>query len=445
MYIQPMLHTLYSSWQYASESHGCNPPLIQKKKTRKSGKKKKKKRAEIRRKKENISSVKDDVKMLKDLVKERLMAAADEIFELFERTIASYEEELCRTRAEKERHRRQLEAVCKTPSVLRIEDVQKVICRQEERPTPLCSTLKQEDPHNPDVKEEEEELWVTQEGECLLEQEETALTELAGISVKTEDHEGPSSSSSPQHMTTESDEDHCGGSQADNLLPPLSDSDDTASHSHEAEDRDDTQGPLNSVADCEGDSRTQTDKKHSECSKKKAGKKCLTCPVCWENISNKSDLTRHMRSHTGEQPFSCSVCHQRFSHKSNIRTHMRTHTGEKPFGCSVCGRRFSQKSNMMIHMRTHTGEKPFSCSVCGRRFSEKSSIVSHMRTHTGEKPCICSICGRRFSEKTNMISHMRTHTGEKPYVCLVCDKRFTNKVTMVKHMNIHERDKPVDC
>nr|XP_061833544.1 uncharacterized protein LOC133617541 isoform X2 [Nerophis lumbriciformis] len=35
--------------------------------------------------------------MLKELVKERLMAAANEIFRLFERTIASYEEELERT------------------------------------------------------------------------------------------------------------------------------------------------------------------------------------------------------------------------------------------------------------------------------------------------------------------------------------------------------------
>ncbi|XP_061528757.1 uncharacterized protein LOC133400289 isoform X2 [Phycodurus eques] len=57
--------------------------------------------------------------MLKALVRKRLIAAADEIFGLFERTIASYEEQLCRAREENEGQRRQLQEVC---SKTRIED-----------------------------------------------------------------------------------------------------------------------------------------------------------------------------------------------------------------------------------------------------------------------------------------------------------------------------------
>ncbi|XP_019744066.1 uncharacterized protein LOC109526924 isoform X2 [Hippocampus comes] len=71
--------------------------------------------------------------MLKDLVRERMIAAADEIFALFERTMASYEEQLCRARDETERHRRQLEAVCKTQVLIRLEDVQQLIgCKEAE-------------------------------------------------------------------------------------------------------------------------------------------------------------------------------------------------------------------------------------------------------------------------------------------------------------------------
>ncbi|XP_054628919.1 oocyte zinc finger protein XlCOF8.4-like [Dunckerocampus dactyliophorus] len=480
--------------------------------------------------------------MLRELLKERLLAAADEILALFERTVASYEDELSRTREENERLRQQLEALSKTQIVLHVEGVQQLIGRQEERPHQPqggSPTLKQEDPQLPHVKEEEEQLWVTQE--CLL-----GLGEV----VKAEDHEDkplessqlhhspseenkgaePPSSSSPQHTTTEAEGDHCGGSQAGNLLAP---SDHTTSNSPEDEDRDHTQKALSSDADCEdvqqrlgrqkerphqpqggsssskreypqplhikeeddpqpprvkeeaeelwvtqeclpgpeeadltklpltvvsvktedhedkppesspihhspseeppsssspppqhttteadgvnrfaplpdceaedtreasssdtdfeGDTRTRTANKHSECSQKKAGKKRLTCSVCAKSFCDKCDLRRHMRTHTGEKPFACSVCGKRFSDKSNMVKHTRTHTGEKPFTCSVCGDKFVQSSTLNTHMRTHTGEKPFCCSFCGKSFSCKSNMNVHMRTHRVEKPFSCSM------------------------------------------------------
>ncbi|XP_054628567.1 gastrula zinc finger protein XlCGF8.2DB-like [Dunckerocampus dactyliophorus] len=318
--------------------------------------------------------------MLKELVKERLMAAADEIFGLFERTIESYEEELCRTREENERQRRQLEAVGKT----HIEDVQQP----------------------PRVKKEEEEFWTAGEGEHLLGSEEADLTKLplTVVSVKTEDHEDKP--------------------QAGNLLAPLSDGDDTRE-------------TFSSDTDSGGDMRACTDKKHSECSKKKTGKNRLTCSVCAKRFPKKGDLTRHMLTHTGEKPFICSVCGKSFHQKSNIITHMRTHTGEKPFVCSVCGVKFAQRSTLKKHMKTHTGEKPFSCSVCGKRFPHKYTMVSHMRTHTGEKPFSCSVCGERFSQRANMVKHRKTHTGEKAFSCSVCGKGYSYKKGLTAHMLTH--------
>nr|XP_057941935.1 zinc finger and SCAN domain-containing protein 12-like [Doryrhamphus excisus] len=342
--------------------------------------------------------------MLKDLVKERLMAAADEILGLFERTvasyeeelertiasyeeeldrtIASYEEELSRTREENERQRQQMEAVCKTRIGLHVEESCDPI-QEELSPEPqgVSTTLEPQPPH---IKEEEEELWTNQESRL-------GLTNLppTGVSVKTEDHDDEP--------------------QADSLFAPLSDSDDT-SH-FEVEDGRHSQEPLSSDADCEGDARTHTDHKHSPRSDKKAAKKCLTCSICAKRFPYESHLTLHMRTHTREKPFSCSVCGKGFSQKGNMVSHMTTHTEEKPFSCSVCGEKFSRKSYLVLHARTHTGEKPFSCSVCGQRLSRKSNIMSHMRTHTGEKPFSCSVCERRFSHKISVVKHMRTHKG----------------------------------
>ncbi|XP_054628160.1 zinc finger protein 25-like [Dunckerocampus dactyliophorus] len=373
-------------------------------------------------------------------------------------------------------------------------DVQQMIGHIEIEGPLVGTTVKRGDPQPLHVKEEEDELWITQEGEGLLETEEADVTglPLTVVCVKTDDHEEklpessqlhhspseenrgaePPSSRSPQHMTTEADGGHCGGSQADNLLAPLSDSDDTTSHSPEDEDMDDTQEPLSSDTYRQGDISIDTEYQRSECSIKKTCKKHWTCSVCAKRFSFKCHLTQHVRKHTGEQSlscsvygqrlyhpsgmvshrkhtgkktFSCSVCDKRFSWKAAVVRHMRTHTGEKPFSCSVCDKRFTRKAAIVRHMRTHTGEKPFVCSVCGQRFFCQSGMVSHMKTHAGEKPFGCSLCGKRFSWKIDSVRHMGTHTGHKPFSCSVCDKRFFRKALMVRHMRTHTGEKPFDC
>nr|XP_057926634.1 zinc finger protein 397-like isoform X2 [Doryrhamphus excisus] len=351
-------------------------------------------------------------------------------------------------------------------------DVQQMICQEEHAPQLQggTSTWKQEDPHPlhfkkeevdpqpPQVKEEEEKeaLWITQEGEFLPDLAKLPLTPITG---KTEDHEDKPPESSqlhhspseenrgaePQHMTTEADGDHRGGSQADNLLAPLSDSDDTTSYSPEAEDQDITQKPLSSNTDREDDLRTHTDNKDSECSKKKTGKKSLTCSVCDKSFSCMSNLSRHMAMHTGEKRFVCSVCGKGYFDRCDLALHMRTHTGEKPYCCSVCGNAYSQRSILTAHMRTHTGERPYSCSICGARFFRQSEVVSHKRMHTGEKPYSCSVCGKRFARKGHLTVHEKLHTGEKPYNCSVCGKRFARKEHLMGHAKVHTGEKAFSC
>ncbi|XP_039676467.1 zinc finger and SCAN domain-containing protein 12-like [Perca fluviatilis] len=427
------------------------------------------------------------VEMLRAFVKQRLTAAAEEIFEQFERTIAEYEEELKSSSKEIDRQQKLLDAVRNPEVGLHRADVPQLLVVKDSCPPEQqewSSRPDQEGPEPPPhIKEEQEELWTSQEGEQLRGPEEAdAKFPFASVTVKSEEdsqrsqlHENETEATrEAEHSKTEADGEDCGGPEpAGNSDPerhPEPDAHDDSPRSSEPENDDSRDweetgapqsgsNPLQNIKVLAIDvTKGKTKFSCSICRKRFTWKnslvahmkrhsegKCFSCSVCKTMFSNNNLLLKHMTVHTGEKPFGCPVCRKRFADRSNLKRHLILHTGERPFQCPVCSKRFAQKAHLEQHAALHTREKHFTCSVCSKRFSNHSNLRRHLALHTGEKPFSCPVCGKTFAQRGHLKQHLPVHTREKPFSCSVCSKTFTQKHHVTQHLAVHTGDKPFSC
>ncbi|XP_031631879.1 zinc finger protein 883-like [Contarinia nasturtii] len=224
------------------------------------------------------------------------------------------------------------------------------------------------------------------------------------------------------------------------------------------------------------------------------------CNFCHYVTSKKSNLTDHIRTHTGEKPFACEICGKAFTRKDHLNGHKKIHAPKHPFSCLKCRRGFANKidkinheseckhpqyachscknaflhlKSLKQHMRNHSSKRQFRCRVCAKTFTRNDYLSAHSRTHIKQLPFDCVRCGRRFADanekqshedhckcrrydcylcpfksfrKYQLKVHMQVHhTGEKQFNCGICGKKFVRKDYLKQHLETHSKPQPSRC
>ncbi|KAM9847964.1 uncharacterized protein ACBR49_009229 [Aulostomus maculatus] len=363
--------------------------------------------------------------LLRAFVNERLTAAAEEIFEVFERTIVKYEEEASSSQREIDRLRGMLLDLVSNqktdfsqPAAYE-EETHPEQHRREPESNLRRSQRESEEPRP--IKEEDQGLWAGP-------QEENHVRELQDGNDTYLPH-----SSAWGQIEHEDTKDSLLSQDTKSAHLMLSVTSALTSQTESVQEGQDNQRP---VAGFTASDQTQTEHSSVFTDLSHSLTADFHCYLCGKSFSSKQHLINHaFRIHSKDTGVLCAVCGTTLESTESLHAHLKSHRGSK--SCHFCGKQFCSTTSLTEHMTTHTGEKPHRCHVCGKECSRKGDLKIHLRIHTGEKPFRCSHCCKSFTHSGHLRKHMRSHTGERPYQCNVCGRGFLQSVHLKYHLKTH--------
>ena len=108
--------------------------------------------------------------------------------------------------------------------------------------------------------------------------------------------------------------------------------------------------------------------------------KNYACDQCDKKFLSPQGLTRHKTNmhETNDQmeKLSCEICQEKFSNKSELRAHKKSHAPDKHH-CDQCGKAFKTIQTLNAHCKSVHSEIVHPCDICGLMCASKKLLKAH--------------------------------------------------------------------
>ena len=120
-------------------------------------------------------------------------------------------------------------------------------------------------------------------------------------------------------------------------------------------------------------------------------------------------VTSHSISIFAGDTFNCDIaeggCGKTFTTRSDLKKHVRTHTNERPYECKQrgCGKAFMISHHLKNHYKSHSDHRPFECAEpgCEQGFKSKYALKNHEKKHHNPLLLLRHLHGRNSPENAS--------------------------------------------